>query len=68
MKDSLRKYRVFPRLFGVLFGYLLYQVAFWFMGIQSPSVEQAGFASTMVATSAAYFKFYVESGNNETKG
>lgn len=60
--DSLKEYRVFPRLFGILFGYLLYQVSYWFIGLDAPSVEQAGFASTMVATSAAYFKFYVESG------
>lgn len=32
------------------------------MNLDSPGIEQAGFASTMVATSAAMFRFYVNSG------
>jgi hypothetical protein len=62
MSDLFKDYRVFPRMFGILFGFLMWEVAYWFMSLDVPSVEQAGFASTMVATSAAYFKFYVESG------
>ena len=31
------------------------------MGLDSPTAEQAAFASTMVVTSAAMFKFYVTS-------
>jgi hypothetical protein len=37
------------------------------MGLPSPGVEQAGFASTMVATAAAMFRFYVNSGPNSSK-
>lgn len=32
------------------------------MELDSPGIEQSGFVSTVVATSAAYFKFYVSSG------
>lgn len=59
---KLNKYRTFPRLFSLLYGFLLYKVSFWFMSLGSPGIEQAGFASTMVATSAAMFRFYVNSG------
>lgn len=60
--DLLNKYRVFPRLFAVLFGVLMFQVVQWFMLLLAPTAEQSAFASTMVATSAAFFKFYVGSG------
>ena len=60
--DILNKYRVFPRLFAVLFGLLLFQATQWFMTLPEPNAEQSAFASTMVATAAAFFKFYVGSG------
>lgn len=37
------------------------------MGLNAPGVEQAGFASTMIATAAAMFKFYVNSGPNTNR-
>lgn len=58
--DLLKQYRLFPRIFSLIFLYLLYDVADWFMQLQVPSTEQAGFAATMVATAAAWFKFYVD--------
>lgn len=60
--DFLRQYRFFPRLFSLLFIYLLYDVADWFMLLEIPTTEQAGFSATVVATAAAWFKFYVEGG------
>lgn len=62
--DVLKLYRVFPRLFSVIFLYLLYDVVGWFMALPSPSTEQAGFAATTVATAAAWFRFYVEGGKS----
>ena len=63
--DLLKRFRVFPRLFSLLFLYLLYDVADWFMDMNAPTTEQAGFAATMVATAAAYFKFYVDGGKGK---
>lgn len=65
--DILNKYRAFPRIFAILFGYLLFEVVFWFMNLQAPSIEQAGFASTVIASSVGYFKFYVDSGPSKNK-
>jgi len=62
--DLLKQYRVFPRVFSLLFIYLLYDVVDWFMWLEVPSTEQAGFAATMVATAAAWFKFYVDGGKD----
>jgi len=61
--EQLNAWRAFPRLFSILFGYLVYSVAHWFMALPVPTTEQAAFASTIVAAAAAWFKFYVESGN-----
>jgi hypothetical protein len=66
-KNFINKYRVFPRLFSALFGYLLYICTVWFMALPTPTAEQAAFASTMVATAAAFFKFYVDSGPNKNR-
>jgi len=63
--DLLQSYRVFPRIFSIIFLFLLYDVANWFMLLPSPSIEQAGFSSTMIATAAAWFKFYVDGGKGE---
>lgn len=65
--DLLNDYRVFPRLFSILFIILIAVASSWFMGLEVPSPEQAAFASTIVATSAAMFKFYVTSGNKDGK-
>lgn len=59
----LNEYRFFPRLFSILFIILLWQACYWFMGLENPTNAQAGFVSTIVATAAAFFKFYVNSGN-----
>lgn len=63
--ESLTKWRVIPRICLVLFILLCYNVVNWFMGLDAPSMEQAGFVSTIFLTLPAVFKFYVESGNKD---
>ena len=64
MADWLSRYRAFPRIFSIVYLYLLYDVAGWYMLLQSPSTEQTGFAGIMIPTAAAWFKFYVDGGNH----
>lgn len=64
---TLNDYRAFPRLFSILFIILIWQGSYWFMALTTPSPEQAAFVSTLIATSAAYFKFYINSGPNANK-
>jgi len=61
--QTCNDWRVFPRAFSLLFAYLVFIVVQWFMHLPVPTTEQAAFASTIVASAAAWFKFYVESGN-----
>jgi hypothetical protein len=56
------EWRVFPRLFSLLFGMLLYDTSVWFMGLSDPNTQQASFAASMVTAAAGFFKFYVDSG------
>ena len=61
--EAFNTLRLFPRIFAVLFILMVWHVASWYMALITPGLEQSGFASTVIATSAAYFKFYVQSGN-----
>ncbi len=60
--QAFNDFRVFPRLFGLLFILITWRVVNWYSGIEVPNIEQSGFASSVIATSAAYFNFYVKSG------
>lgn len=71
MKDPLHtqinNWRVWPRLFSILYAILIFQVGSWFMILENPSTEQAAFATVVVTSAAAWFKFYVSSGGDTDK-
>jgi len=60
--ETFNEWRVFPRLFAILFGLLLHETHAWFTGIADPTTAQATYATGMVAAAAGFFKFYVDSG------
>jgi len=62
--DYMRKYRVFPVLFSFFYAYLMMQTFTWYTLLIIPDVGQSGFAGAVMASGAAWFKFYVTSGNN----
>lgn len=62
--ETLNAWRIVPRLLVSLYGVMLYQVAAWYMGLPSPSTQQAAFVSTVVGAAPAFFGLYVNSGNN----
>jgi len=67
MKEGwFRQYRVVPVSMSLLFALLLHDVVNWYMGLPVPTNGQSGFAGAMLTAAAAWFKFYVESGNGET--
>lgn len=61
---KLNEWRVLPRIFIGLYGWLFAEVWIWFMALPEPNVAQAGALATMTGASAAFFNFYVNSGNN----
>lgn len=56
-------WRIFPRMFMVLWAILLYQVIDWFIGLENPNMAQSTFVSAITATSSAFFGLYCSNGN-----
>lgn len=69
LHKHLHNYRVFPRLFSILYIILMFKTVYWALNIgNNISVEAAGLVGTIISAGAAWFKFYVESGPGSTKG
>ena len=64
-EDYCTRVRLFPRLAFAVFLIGTWVTAGWFMDLDNPTIEQAGFASTMLATAAAFFKFFMSEGKGE---
>ena len=65
-EDKLKQYRVFPRMFAIFYLFWMGETVKWAMSLPDLSNAQAGFVAAVVTGAAAYFKFYVESGNAKT--
>ena len=63
-EDQLRKYRVFPRLFALMYLGLTIKVVFWAMGLPDPSIAEWLVAAVTVPA-AAFFHSYCTTGNNK---
>lgn len=61
----INELRVIPRIMVLLYGYLFFSVAQWFMALPDPSGAQAAFVSTFVGAAAAFFGLYVNSGDKK---
>jgi hypothetical protein len=60
--SAVDKWRIVPRLLMIMYGIAFYQCMTWFMGLEDPTLAQAGFVSTIVGAGAAWFGLYVGSG------
>jgi hypothetical protein len=58
-------WRIFPRAFILSYIYILFTSVDWFMTLDLPSTQQAGFVSTIIGTGAVWFGLYVNSGSNQ---
>tara|TARA_R110000803_G_C11728823_1_gene289350 strand:+ start:82 stop:462 length:381 start_codon:yes stop_codon:yes gene_type:complete len=58
-------WRIIPRLFLSIYMYLLYYSTFWFMELETPTLEQSGLISILVGAGAAWFGLYVSSAAKE---
>lgn len=63
--DTINSYRIFPRIFAILYAVLVALSANWYMELEDPSAQQTAFVSAIATSSAAYFKFYVQSGKRD---
>lgn len=67
LAQAFDSWRVFPRMFICFYLVLLYNTTNWFIGLEDPSMPQAGLISTVIGAGAAWFGLYVNTGNNKDK-
>lgn len=66
--ERFNQWRIAPRLLVILYGVMCFEVATWFMSLGEPNNAQSAFASVVFGAGAAWFKFYVDSGNAKVEG
>lgn len=64
LADRINQWRIVPRLMVLLYGIVFYQSIDWFMSLQTPTGPQSAFIASIVGAGAAFFGFYVNSGNH----
>ena len=58
LAQAVDSWRIFPRAFLSVYMYLLYYTTFWFMALETPTLEQSGLISIVVGAGAAWFGLY----------
>lgn len=54
--------RLFPRLFMGVYIWILAEASAWFLLLDKPSLEQAGYMSVLIGAGIGWFAAYVNSG------
>ena len=49
---AIDSFKVIPRALILLYMYLTYTVVFWYIGVESPSLEQSGMVSVLTSAQA----------------
>ena len=65
LADALDKLRIFPRLFMGVYIWMLVEAGTWFLKLDAPSLEQAGYMSVIVGAGIGWMSAYVNSGRNK---
>jgi hypothetical protein len=63
LAKAIDAWRPFPRLFIIVYLYMVYRVIEWYIALPDPSMEQSGLISVVVGAGAAWFGLYVGSGS-----
>ena len=61
LAKTVDAWRIFPRAFITVYMFLLYYTTIWFMGLDTPTLEQSGLISVVVGAGAAWFGLYTRS-------
>lgn len=62
VNEIIKPHRPVPRLMLALYGYLLFEVVIWGMGVPGGlSASQTGLVTAIVGAGAGFFGFYVNS-------
>jgi hypothetical protein len=61
--EQVNKWRIVPRLMLCLYAYICLDTHIWFMSLEAPTTQQQIYASVIWGAAAAWFGFYVNTGN-----
>lgn len=62
LADAIDKLRLFPRLFMGSYIWLLIEASEWFLTLDPPTLEQAGYMSVLIGAGIGWMSAYVNSG------
>lgn len=63
--EQLNAWRIIPRLLMLAMLVMTYRVVEWFMGLQTPTLEQAGLVSVMTGALTGAFGLFLGTGKKE---
>lgn len=63
--DQLNAWRIIPRLLMLAMLVMTYRVVEWFMGLPTPTLEQAGLVSVMTGALTGAFGLFLGTGKKE---
>lgn len=64
---AIDAWRPFPRLFIILYMYIVYRVIEWYLALADPTMEQSALISVVVGAGAAWFGLYLGSNNKGSR-
>ena len=56
--QAIDSWRIFPRIFVVVYIYLMYESVIWFMALPEPNLEQSALVSVVVGAMGVVFGVY----------
>lgn len=59
--------RIFPRMFMILLGILIWDCVQWFQDLKEPNTQQSAFIGLITGIIPAVFAFYVNTGKKWVK-
>lgn len=62
--EAMDYLRIVPRTIIVGYSWLLYEVVWWFMALESPNMEQSALVSVMVTIAGVVVGLYTKSGHS----
>ena len=58
LASAIDSWRIFPRIFVVVYIYLMYESVMWFMLLPKPNIEQSALVSVVVGAMGVVFGVY----------
>ena len=58
LAKAVDSWRIFPRIFVVVYIYLMYESVIWFMNLADPGIEQSALVSVVVGAMGVVFGVY----------